>query len=277
MPGPFDDAYIINGGTAAITALDTTSECQNLCLGDPNSTNSGTVQMSGGNLYATQNENLGIYGPGTFTQSGGMNQIVGSFSLGGNAGSSGTYNLSGNGWLSTQSYEFVGVYGTGSFTQSGGTNNCPSASLILGYNAGSSGTYGLSGSGQLSANEEEVGIYGTGTFSQSGGINIGGDLYLGDNPGSSGTYSLSGSGQLSAASESIGLGAFQQSGGTNAVSSLGIYSGGSYLLAGGTLQVNSSSCQPGNLRRRRHAGDAQCERHFGSDHRHLAEPGKHLG
>ena len=104
--------------------------------------------------------------------------------------------------------------------------------------------YHLSGSGLLSAPVEYVGYSGTGTFTQSGGTNsIGNDLYLGANAGSSGTYILSGSGLLSAAGEYVGApgtASFLQSGGTNTTSLLAIGSSGSYLLAGGLLQVNGS-------------------------------------
>ena len=88
-----------------------------------------------------------------------------------NAGSSGTYNLSGSGLLSANS-EYVGYSGTGTFTQSGGTHSIAN-SLYLGYNAGSSGTYSLSGSGQLSAASEYVGYNpgATALFQQTGGTN----------------------------------------------------------------------------------------------------------
>ena len=112
------------------------------------------------------------------------------------------------------------------------------------------GAYSLSGSGLLSANSEYVGSGGTGTFTQSGGTHaIASALYLGAY-GGSGTYSLSGSGQLSAASEYVGYtpdatALFQQTGGTNTVSGLSIGSGGTYLLAGGVLQVSGSLVNQG--------------------------------
>ena len=102
-------------------------------------------------------EYVGFSGTGSFTQSGGTNSISSnSFYLGYNAGSSGTYSLSG-GQLSA-SYEYVGYSGTGTFTQSGGTNSI-SYYLYLGYNAGGSGTYSLSGSGQLSASYRVRGLF----------------------------------------------------------------------------------------------------------------------
>ncbi|MGO9113049.1 MAG: hypothetical protein ACLP9L_27775 [Thermoguttaceae bacterium] len=252
LPTSSDTATIVNGGTATITLLG--EVCGTLSLGG--STGSGTVQMTNGGL-STGAQYVGSSGLGTFTQSGGINNIniydyTGLY-LANNAGSSGTYNLSGNGQLSAPS-EYVGYSGTGTFTQSGGTNNINgyyNNSLYLGNKAASSGTYNLTGSGQLSAGTACVGYSGTGTFTQSGGTHsIANALYLGYNAGSSGTYNLSGSGQLSAGGEYFGYspGAtalFQQTGGMNTASGLSIGSGGTYLLAGGALQVNGSLVNQG--------------------------------
>ena len=154
VPGSSDNALIINGGTANITTIDA-SVCYNLYLGDPNSANSGGVQMSGGGL-SLANELIGNTGPGTFIQSGGVNSIGYSLYLAVNPGSSGAYNLSGGGQLSALT-DYVGVSGSGTFTQSGGINTVVyspyaavnTSTLYLGYNPGSSGTYNLGGSGVL--------------------------------------------------------------------------------------------------------------------------------
>ncbi len=179
LPTSTDYAYVINGGTVTITLPGTV--CNYLYVGDPNSTNSGTVELSGGSLAASY-EYLGNNGAGNFTQSGGANTVTdycnhGLF-LAYNAGSSGSYNLSGSGLLSA-SNEYVGYSGAGTFTQSGGTNNTipVSGGLYLGYNPGSSGSYNLSGSGLLSGYSEYVGYSGTGTFTQSGGTNSGGGVF----------------------------------------------------------------------------------------------------
>ena len=95
--------------------------------------------MTGGSLSAGFNENVGDTGNGSFTQSGGTNSCS-FFYVGANAGSSGTYSLSGSGPLSS-SFEWVGNSGTGAFTQTGG-NNSPSF-LTIANNAGSSGAYSL--------------------------------------------------------------------------------------------------------------------------------------
>ena len=70
--------------------------------------------------------------------------------IGYNAGSSGTYNLSGSGSLSAGHDLYIG-YGsssTGTFNQSGGTDSVAQG-FALGVNAGSTGTYNL---------ERELGI-----------------------------------------------------------------------------------------------------------------------
>ena len=217
-----------------------------LCLGN-NAGGSGAYNLGGSGQLSAPSEYVGYSGTGTFTQSGGTNNIgyyaSGSLCLGANAGSTGVYNLGSSGQLSAP-FEYVGYSGTGTFTQSGGTNNIGYGSLNLGNNAGSSGTYNLSGSGQLSASDSEyVGLSGTGTFTQSGGINSASGLYLGFNAGSSGAYSLGGSGQLSVSSEYVGYsgtGTFTQSGGTHSIANslyLGYYGGssGAYSLGGSGL------------------------------------------
>ena len=99
VPTALNDAYIINGGTASITISG--ELCQNLFLGDPNSGNSGTLNLSLGNLSALANEYVGNNGAGTFNQNGGVNTIygngIGYLYLANNVGSSGSYNLSGTG------------------------------------------------------------------------------------------------------------------------------------------------------------------------------------
>ena len=65
----------------------------------------GVYTLSGGALVNNLNEYIGLSGTGTFNHSGGSNTInasaVGFFSVGHNAGSTGTYNLSGTAALST--------------------------------------------------------------------------------------------------------------------------------------------------------------------------------
>ncbi len=234
--------YVGYSGTGTLAQTGgTNSIVQTLLIGYYSTPAIGNYTLSGNGRLSAQSEFVGDFGTGTFTQSGGTNliQVRGSLYLGDNAGGGGAYNLSGNALLSASS-EYVGYSGTGSFTQSGGTHSI-SNSLYLGYNAGGTGAYNLSGNALLSASSEYVGYFGSGAFTQSGGTHsISNSLYLGSNAGGSGTFSLN-SGELSAPHETVGnsgTGSFTQYGGTNTASFLSIGSSGSYLLAGGTLQVN---------------------------------------
>lgn len=140
----FDAAYIVNGGTAIVTA--TTPTCGSLALGG---SGAGTVQMSGGKLVVNDAEYVGNSGIGGFTQSGGTDSIflgnTGRLHLSYNTGAAGGYNLSGNGLLSSY-YEYLGYSGTATLTQSGGTNSVAGtfATIYLAYAPGSRGTYNLS-------------------------------------------------------------------------------------------------------------------------------------
>ncbi len=206
---------------------------------------SGSYSLSGPAVLYAPNEDVGYFGSGTFTQTGGSNSTATGPILGFWRGARGSYNLSGSGALSSFS-EGVGDLGTGDFVQSGGTNmiNGTSGGLYLGCYAEGVGNYTLSGTGLLSASSEYVGYFGVGTFTQTGGTNNltgNGALYLNYAGSANCTYNLSGSGVLSAANEYIGYsgsgaGAFTQWGGTNTVTSqLYIGSGGTYNLNGGAL------------------------------------------
>src|SRR5208282_2140832 len=109
-----------------------TNNCIGLYLGYSASA-SGAYNLSGsGVLTAASTEYIGYSGTGTFTQSGGTNNLSGKVNINGNAsilfvgynnGSSGVYNIIGPGLLSANT-EYVGYQGTaGAFAQSGGTNN----------------------------------------------------------------------------------------------------------------------------------------------------------
>ncbi len=250
LPTGSDYVSIANGGTAAITLPG--QICLSLYAGDPNSANTGTIQMSGGRLTAN-NEYLGNGGAGTFNQSGGTNNFNNNIYLGYSSSSSGNYSLSGSGVLSAiVGSVHVGYSGIGNFNQSGAKSSINA--LYLGENAGSSGSYALGGSGVLNASTEYLGYTGSGAFTQSGGTNAitsSGFLYLGENAGGTGSYTLNGPGVLSASIEYLGYsgtGSFNQSGGTNTfVSGLNLgysaSSSGNYSLSGSGILSGST----GNL------------------------------
>ncbi len=230
-----------NGGAISVSGNGSLSS------GTVTADNGGTISLGGSGSLSAQNQFIGNSATGTVVQSGGVNGVGNSLSLGYLAGSSGTYSLSGSGLLLAYG-ENLGYSGTGTFTQSGGTNNVGSA-LYLGYNTGASGAYNLGGSSQLSASGALiVGYSGTATFSQSGGTNLSGALYLGNFAGGSGSYSLGTSGLLSISGSEVvggsGSGTFNQFGGSNGAGNdlyLG-YAGGSgaYSLTDGLLAESAA-------------------------------------
>lgn len=250
--------YVGYSGTATFTQTGgTNSGAQKVFLGY-NSDGNGVYNLSDSGSFTSYGLYVGYSGIGHFSQTGGV-ASVGSLGiyLGYEAGSSGTYTLSGTATLNSSYYEYVGLSGTGTFDQTGGVHNLGSWTLSLGCNAGSSGTYKLAGSGQLIINpnqREIVGDYGTGTFDHSSGSNSMeyGSLYLAYNPGGRGTYNLSGTGQLTVFSEYVGYNVaatalFQQSGGTNSTTYLSIGPGGQYRLAGGVLNINGGFDNQGTI------------------------------
>jgi fibronectin-binding autotransporter adhesin len=142
---------------------------------------------------------------------------------------------------------FVGDWTAGTFLQSGGTNGAPYYILNVGGTPTASGTYCLSATAQLVMLMELIGDSCTGSFTQSGGRNTVYDgLYLGYASDGSGSYTLSGSGQLSAPYQYVGYegtGSFIQLGGANVAGSLVIGTHGSYLRAGGTLELSGFRSQ----------------------------------
>ena len=200
----------------------------NINLGTGNLTVNDAIScLTGGSLTLTD-QYAGKNYTGSFSQTGGTNSLLGVLNLGFNSGDTGTYTLSEAGLLTVSlsgGGERIGNNGTGSFIQRGGSNVTPY--LYVGYKSGANGTYTMSGSSYLSSAGSYIGYYGNGTFSQSGGSHIltnayaTPNLYLGSMSGSTGIYNLSGTGFLSSTNQYIGqtgVGIFNQSGGTNVVS-----------------------------------------------------------
>jgi T5SS/PEP-CTERM-associated repeat protein len=151
----------------------------------------GAYTLSGtGALVATQSEFIGYSGTGVFNQNGGINTInasaVGSLSIGSNAGSTGTYNLS-SGQLTSNESEYVGVSGIGVFDQTGGNNTIVGTEndLFLGYNASGSGTYTISGGTLTIPDDLFIGNSGGGTMTIGGSANVHVGDFIGINTGDS--------------------------------------------------------------------------------------------
>ncbi len=219
--------------------------------------NDSTSQMTGGSLTCGAFY-VGSGGTGSFSQSGGVGDVIANqqsgLTLGNSAGDVGNYVLS-NGTLYAQSPAYVGYAGIGTFTQTGGSAGLD---MTLGYSVGGRGTYILSGASHLGnriSSQEVIGYYGTGTIMQSGGTNSNGNafpmvLYLGYYSGGTGIYSLGGSGTVLSSTEYVGYygnGTFSQSGGINSISVLSapyLYIGyepgssGTYNLSNGNLTAS---------------------------------------
>ena len=204
----------------------------------------------------------------------------GGLQLGNSPETKGTYNLSGNGLL-TSPGESVGVFGTGSFTQSGGTNS--GRGLELGQEAGSSGTYNLSGgllillalaqgSGSAAFNFSGGTLQAGGSFSTTMPITLGGCPLAGgggatfDTAGFTVTLagSLSGAGSLTL-NDSLGTGALiltasnTYTGGTVVEAGTLIVSDHDALPSGTSLTVGADASQlfGGSLQAAAMAGDMQ--------------------
>jgi hypothetical protein len=255
-----------HGGSGTYTLSAGSASTPALCLGSwgPDgglAASQGAFALSGSGTLLVGNETVGLYGTGTFNQTGGthiVGGVNGQLIIAQYSGSSGTYNLSG-GILDVTSIgpvsaEFIGVQGTAIFNQSGGTNTAnseePHSGPNLGFLAGSSGTYNLSGTGSvIAATGEAVGWDGTGVFNQIAGTNtLGGSLVLGENSGSHGTYTLRGGAlNVNGDNEYVGYsgnGTFAQTGGDhNVQQTLSIAtesnSLGTYVLQGGSLYAGN--------------------------------------
>ncbi|MEW6677940.1 MAG: PEP-CTERM sorting domain-containing protein [Pseudomonadota bacterium] len=205
----------------------------------------GSYQLSGtGKLNAKSIEigDIAISNDSAaFNQTGGELNLTGTLSLGkGNPDAIATYLLQ-DGTMQSGGV-VIGDLSRGSFVQLAGLHG--TSSLILGNAGGGDGEYQLSG-GQLNATQTVVGKAGQGRFTQSGGLFQTNTLELGETTGSTGAFTLTG-GQLvtGALTYGQGSGTFTQMGGLHQVTSqlgIGGAQDGSYLLAGGVLDLGSLS------------------------------------
>jgi len=154
-------------------------------------TQTGGINNIQGNLHVTGPGTEGIYElsgdaelsadcewiTGSFVQTGGTNIVQQNLGLAFSDGSTGTYELSGNGGLSTGETS-VGGQGTATFTQTGGSHNVEFG-VYIGTGAGGSGTYSLS-DGTLVTYLLHIGSTGAaGLFAQAGGTVIADTVFVG--------------------------------------------------------------------------------------------------
>ena len=219
---------------------------------------SGTYYLSGGSLaVGNVGEYIGDNGIGSFNQTAGTNSSTGQVAVGNNAGSNGSGNLGGSGYVVVPNL-FVRPFEHGHL-HADRRRHSVSSSLNLGYNSGSSSTYNLSG-GSLAASYVTIGNSASGAFTHSGGTNsVAGTMFLAYNGNSSGSYNLSGSECLTAPTEYIGFmgrggRSHKQAAQTIFTSNawLGYYvgsSGSRYNLGGGSL--SDARHHPNRQRRHR--------------------------
>lgn len=138
-------------------------------------------------------EYVGQNSTGSYAQSAGVNDAD-VLHLGGNAGSNGTYTLSGGNLIAGQAY--VGDGGSGTFTDSGGSASA--GQLIIGHAVGATGSYLLNGAGTVTVGTLIIGDSGSGTLRQTAGSIVSSStaqnaaIVIGRSAGGSGLWDLSG-------------------------------------------------------------------------------------
>jgi hypothetical protein len=188
----------LNGNSAFLTQTDSIDRTVSYNYTAPvqlnelriDATGSGnmTLRQDSSSSLAADNEYVGYQGRGIFLQSSGRDIATYGLYLGENPGSSGNYELRGNGQVEAENL-YVGHSGSGTFTQSGGVNTVTNR-LVIADNPGSSGIYNLQ-DGNLSAGV--IRVNSGGVFNQTGGTLESGGL---DNRGavnlSGGTTTVTG-------------------------------------------------------------------------------------
>ncbi len=220
-------------------------------------TTEGRIYITGtANVTSTGQEFVGYTGNGTVTQDGGTNTSNTLLELGAQAGSTGTYNISGGRLDANGSGMVVGDNGTGNFTQSGNSNVEVHGDLHAGVSTGSSGTYTLD-AGNLTVDGSEyiaqaftTDANGTGAFVQHGGNHVvNNQLQIGQQAETgTGTYTMDGGTLTTFNGITVGpSGTFTQSGGTVSLSG-DISSSGGYadLVIAGTYNLHASSDEVNN-------------------------------
>ena len=135
--------YVGQSGAAGFTQSGGTNTTGVLLLGNNQSltTPTGTYTLSGGTLVTTSSEYIGINSTGTLMQSGGAHSSLGDISIGYNAGSNGTYTISGGTANAVNVYvggRSNGAGGTGVLTVSGSSTILNVSNSICVYNTANS-------------------------------------------------------------------------------------------------------------------------------------------
>lgn len=219
------------------------------------STPEGEYRLSGGSLLARV-ERIGDHGVGVFRQTGGIHQFSDSLTIGLEAGSQGSYLLSGGGLLKTGpggAQTIIGDGGWATLSISDFGRFEAQGDVIVGRLASSDNNdVNLSDYARMIVSGDEyLGVAGSVDFTQntnsSGLHSVTGTLRMAWTPGSDTDYLLL-SGPLAAATEIIGVegtARFVQQGGRHEVGQLVMAeqagATATYLMTGGILQVSGSA------------------------------------
>jgi hypothetical protein len=177
---------------------------------------------------------IGNSGQGSFTNYGQTVTADSIFTLGNNAGSSGTFNNYGTLNLGGMATETVGNFGSGTINSTG--SNIYASGLVLGAGASGSGTYNLSG--VLNGfGSEVIGAAGAGIFNQTAfsSNNVGNELDIAFSSGSTGNYTIGGNGATLTVNGGLYVGGSSYAG-PGGAGTLTVGAGGT-VTVGGTLQI----------------------------------------
>jgi fibronectin-binding autotransporter adhesin len=178
------------------------------------------------------------------TNNGGMNSVSGGLFLGYDSDSSGTYELSGSGQLSSSS-QYVGYSGSGSLSITNGGSVTTTFRGFIGYGTGSTGTVTVDGTGST-WNSSELwlgGVYdpyqnpggGSGTLNVTNGGNVSTAFgYVGYNSSAAGTVTVDGSASMWTNSRDLRIG-------VRGRGVLSIANGGAVRNDGGIIGSGSTS------------------------------------
>jgi hypothetical protein len=194
-----DNEFVGRAGTGTFLHTGGTNSVARAIILGSSSGSQGRYELSGSGLLLGQELRVGSSGDGQMVQTGGTVTLEmttttssGTVTIGGttwigtDAGSTGTYQLSGGAHSADAMY--IGNYGSGSVIQTGGAND---ASLQMGVLHGSQGLYKLSG-GTLTSYALMLATYGTARFQHNGPTyTLGSHLYAGWESGGLGQYELS--------------------------------------------------------------------------------------
>ena len=210
-PSQMDDAYIGHTSyvsTARATISSTYEECYELFLGW-GSADDGTVVMSfqAADLFVYGDQHIGYAGTGRMVHEAGLCQVGEDMILGDLSTGVGTVEMqTSEALLGIGERLIVGLEGEGSFHQANGVCQV-NGYLELGFEEGSSGSYVLSGGTLAVYLEVLVGMGGAGSFEQTGGTLTTENVYVGypygEDPGAGGSYMLAG-GELQVGNLAVG-------------------------------------------------------------------------